>query len=35
MGMQIIGKRWKEMELLLIAEAIDKVINAFQKPPGY
>jgi amidase len=32
-GMQIIGKRWKEMELLSIAEAIDKVINAFEQIP--
>lgn len=34
-GMQVVGKRWKEMELLSVAEKIDQVINAFQQPPGY
>ena len=34
-GMQIVGKRWKEMELLAIAQKIDKAIGAFQHPPGY
>jgi amidase len=34
-GMQIVGKRWKEMELLSIAEKIDKLINGFQRAPGY
>jgi len=31
-GMQIIGKRWCEMELLAIAEKLDKAIDAFQHP---
>jgi amidase len=34
-GMQIVGKRWYEMELLLIASAIDKVVGGWQHPPGY
>ncbi|MEM9219610.1 MAG: amidase [Cyanobacteria bacterium P01_F01_bin.150] len=34
-GMQIVGKRWQEMELLAIAQDIDRVINACQRPSGY
>jgi amidase len=34
-GMQIIGKRWREMELLSIAQEIDRVISKLQSPPGY
>ncbi len=34
-GMQIVGKRWREMELLAIAQEIDKAIGAFKHPPGY
>ena len=34
-GMQIIGKRWQEMELLAIAEEIDRVAGSFQHPPDY
>jgi amidase len=34
-GMQIVGKRWCEMELLAIASAIDKVVGGWQHPPGY
>lgn len=34
-GMQIVGKRWREMELLNIAQKLDQLINAFQNPPGY
>lgn len=32
-GMQIIGKRWREMELLAIADRIDRVAGDFQHPP--
>jgi amidase len=35
MGMQIVGKRWCEMELLAIASEIDKVVAGLQHPPGY
>ncbi|MBW4505491.1 MAG: amidase [Scytonematopsis contorta HA4267-MV1] len=34
-GMQIVGKRWREMELLRIAQQLDKLIGSFQHPPGY
>jgi amidase len=31
---QIFGKRWREMELLSIAQEIDKVIGDFLQPMG-
>ena len=34
-GMQIVGKRWQEMELLAIAKEINKVVGKFQHPDGY
>jgi Asp-tRNA(Asn)/Glu-tRNA(Gln) amidotransferase A subunit family amidase len=34
-GMQIAGKRWKEMELLAIAEQLTQITRDFQHPPGY
>jgi amidase len=34
-GMQIIGKRWREIELIAIAQEIDKVVGDFRHPPGY
>ncbi len=34
-GMQIIGKRWRDMELLAIAQEIDQVVGRLQRPPGY
>jgi amidase len=34
-GMQIVGKRWREMELLTIATELDKVVGNFQHPLGY
>ncbi len=34
-GIQLVGKRWREMELLLIAQEIDQVVGRFQSPPGY
>ncbi len=34
-GLQIVGKRWREMELLAIAAQLDKAIGAFQIPEGY
>ncbi len=33
-GMQIVGKRWKEMELLASAQKIDTVIGGFRLPSG-
>jgi amidase len=32
-GMQIVGKRWQEMELLAIAQEIDRVFGKFQQRP--
>lgn len=34
-GLQIVGHRWREMELLAIAQQIDEVVGNFQSPPGY
>jgi amidase len=34
-GIQIVGKRWRDMELLAIAEELDKVAKAYRKPSGY
>jgi amidase len=34
-GMQIVGKRWREMELLAIAQEIDTTMSGFQRPSGY
>ena len=34
-GMQIVGKRWREMELLAIAQELDKVVGDFRHPLGY
>lgn len=34
-GMQIGGKRWREIDLLAIAQEIDKAIGAFKHPPRY
>jgi amidase len=35
MGMQIVGKRWREMELLAIAQEINQVVGDFRPPAGY
>jgi amidase len=35
LGLQLVGKRWCEMELLSIAQELDRVIGNFQHPPGY
>lgn len=34
-GMQIVGKRWQEMELLTITQELNKVVGDFQSPAGY
>ncbi|MDF3074011.1 MAG: Aspartyl-tRNA(Asn) amidotransferase subunit [Alphaproteobacteria bacterium] len=34
-GVQIVGRRWGEMEILVLAEAIEKVIGPAPTPPGY
>ena len=34
-GVQIVGRRWHDMELLDIAEMIDAVAGAYREPEGY
>ena len=34
-GIQLIGRRWKDMELLAVAQTLSEVIGPFQAPPGY
>lgn len=34
-GLQIVGKRWREMELLAISQQIDGIVGDFRHPPGY
>jgi amidase len=34
-GMQVVGRRWGDMAVLAVAEALVKVVGAFQRPPGY
>ena len=34
-GVQIVGRRWGEMELLAVAEQIATVAGGYQRPPGY
>lgn len=34
-GVQIVGKRWRDMELLAIAQQIAELTDGFQRPPGY
>ncbi len=34
-GVQVIGRRWHDMELLAIAERLSELTGAFQRPPGF
>ena len=34
-GVQIVGKHWRDMELLNVAKQIDGASGAFKHPPGY
>ncbi|BAZ40495.1 amidase [Calothrix sp. NIES-4101] len=34
-GMQVVSKRWQEIEMLAIAQEIDHIVGAFQNPSGY
>ena len=34
-GIQVVGRRWRDMELLAAADAIADVTGPFQRPPGY
>ncbi len=35
LGMQIVGRRWTDMRLLSVAQAISNAIMPFQRPEGY
>ncbi|MDJ0726474.1 MAG: amidase family protein [Prochloraceae cyanobacterium] len=34
-GIQIVGKRWQDMELLTVAEQINQAVGSFSNPPHY
>jgi amidase len=34
-GIQVVGRRWQDMELLAVAEALTQVTGEFRRPPGY
>jgi amidase len=34
-GIQVVGRRWQDMKLLAVAEALTEVTGPFQRPPGY
>ncbi|MGD8398096.1 MAG: amidase family protein [Anaerolineae bacterium] len=34
-GLQLVGRRWRDMELLAVAEAVAEVTGPFQPPVGY
>jgi len=34
-GVQLVGRRWGEMELLAVAEQLVEVVGPFRRPPGY
>lgn len=35
LGVQIIGRRWKELPLLAVASQLDQVLHGYHRPPGY
>lgn len=34
-GVQLVGRRWRDMQLLTLAEKLVEVTGSFQRPPGY
>lgn len=34
-GVQVVGRRWRDMELLSVAEKLTDVTGPFRRPPGY
>ena len=34
-GVQVVGRRWSEMELLAMAEQLVEITGPFRRPPGY
>jgi len=35
LGVQVVGRRWRDMELLAVAEQLAEVTGPYQRPPGY
>jgi amidase len=35
LGIQVVGRRWQDEELLAVCEALSEVTGEFRKPPGY
>ena len=34
-GVQVVGRRWHDMELLSVSGQLDKIANAYKHPPGF
>jgi amidase len=34
LGLQIVGHRWREMELLAIAQQLDEIVGNLRHPPA-
>jgi amidase len=34
-GVQVVGQRWHDMELLSVSGQLDKIANAYKHPPGF
>ncbi len=34
-GLQIVGRRWSDMQLLALAATLETVVGAWQRPPGF
>jgi amidase len=34
-GIQVVGRRWGEMELLAVASQIDRVVDGYRRPPAF
>jgi amidase len=34
-GVQVVGRRWRDMELLSVAQKLTEVTGVCQRPPGY
>jgi amidase len=34
-GIQVVGQRWHDMELLNVSGQLDKIANAYKRPPGF
>lgn len=34
-GVQLVGRRWLDLDLLAVAERVSEVSGPFRRPPGY